>query len=77
MLLLERGYKIPDQYGRKAFLIEKNMPADKMAGIIRKATEERQQGTVVNISIMKKNKKFQKDQLISEGYTEIEEFFRN
>ena len=77
MLLLERGYKIPDQHGRKAFLIEKNMPADKMAGIIRKATEERQQGTVVNISIMKKNKKFQKDQLISEGYTEIEEFFRN
>ena len=77
MLLLERGYKIPDQHGRKAFLIEKNMPADKMAGIIRKATEERQQGTVVNISIMKKNKKFQKDQLISEGYTEIEEFFRD
>ena len=77
MLLLERGYKIPDQHGRKAFLIEKNMPADKMAEIIRKATEERQQGTVVNISIMKKNKKFQKDQLISEGYTEIEEFFRN
>ncbi len=77
MLLLERGYKIPDQHGRKAFLIEKNMPADKMADIVRKATEERQQGTVVNISIMKKNKKFQKDQLISEGYTEIEEFFRN
>ena len=77
MLLLERGYKIPDQHGRKAFLIEKNMPADRMAEIIRKATEERQQGTVVNISIMKKNKKFQKDQLISEGYTEIEEFFRN
>ena len=77
MLLLERGYRIPDQHGRKAFLIEKNMPADKMAEIIRRATEERQQGTVVNISIMKKNKKFQKDQLISEGYTEIEEFFRN
>ena len=77
MLLLERGYKIPDHHGRKAFLIEKNMPADRMAEIIRKATEERQQGTVVNISIMKKNKKFQKDQLISEGYTEIEEFFRN
>lgn len=77
MLLLERGYKIPDQHGRKAFLIEKNMPAEKMAAIIRKATEERQQGSIVNISIMKKNKKFQKDQLISEGYTEIEEFFRD
>lgn len=25
--------------------------------------------------MMKKNKKFQKEQLVSEGYTEIEEFF--
>ena len=33
-------------------------------------------GIQVNISIMKKNKKFQKEQLTAEGYTEIVEFFR-
>ena len=77
MLLLERGYKIPDAHGRKAYLIEKNMPADRMAEIIRSATEERQNGTVVNISIMKKNKKFQKEQLAAEGYTEIVEYYRD
>ena len=77
MLLLERGYRIPDSRGRKAYLIEKNMPADKMADIIRQATEERQNGINVNISIMKKNKKFQKEQLSSEGYTEIVEFYRD
>jgi len=77
MLLLERGYKIPDAHGRKAYLIEKNMPSDRMAEIIRSATEERQNGTIVNISIMKKNKKFQKDQLAAEGYTEIVEYYRN
>ena len=32
-------------------------------------------GTAINIAVMKKNKKFQKEQLASEGYTEIEEFF--
>ena len=29
MLLLERGYEIPTKNGKKAYLIEKNMPADK------------------------------------------------
>ena len=48
-----------------------------MAEIIRSATEERQNGTVVNISIMKKNKKFQKEQLAAEGYTEIVEYYRD
>ena len=41
------------------------------------AKEERNSGTIVNISIMKKNKKFQKDKLQEEGYTEITEFFKD
>ena len=32
-------------------------------------------GVQVNISIMKKNKKFQKEQMTAEGYTEFVEFF--
>ena len=76
MLLLERGYQIPGQGAKKAYLIEKNMPADRLAQIFAQADQERKEGTQVNISIMKKNKKFQKDQMTTEGYTEFVEFFR-
>ena len=46
-----------------------------MQEVIEKAKAEREQGVQVNISIMKKNKKFQKEQLNAEGYTDITEFF--
>ena len=75
MLLLERDYQIPGAQKKKAYLIEKNMPAEGMQKIIKQATKERSEGTAINIAVMKKNKKFQKEQLASEGYTEIEEFF--
>ena len=75
MLLLERGYEIPTKNGKKAYLIEKNMPADKLLNILKQATEERSAGTQINISIMKKNKKFQKYHLAADGYTEYVEFF--
>ena len=75
MLLLERDYQIPANTAKKAFLVEKNMPADKLLIVLQKAEEERGKGNQVNLSIMKKNKKFQKEQLTAEGYTEIVEFF--
>lgn len=75
MLLLERGYEIPTNAAKKAYLIEKNMPADKLLPILKQAEEERKNGVQVNISIMKKNKKFQKEQMTAEGYTEFVEFF--
>ena len=75
MLLLERGYEIPGAQIKKAFLVEKNMPSDKMQQILAKAMEERKNGVCVNISVMKKNKKFQKEQLAQEGYQDVEEFF--
>ena len=56
MLLLERGYEIPTKNGKKAYLIEKNMPADKLLNILKQATEERSAGTQINISIMKRTK---------------------
>ncbi len=75
MLLLERDYKVPMANKKTAYLIEKNMPNDKLIAILEKAKVERLNGTQVNIAIMKKNKKFQKEQLISEGYEVFEEFF--
>lgn len=76
MLLLEKDYQIPKTGGKKAFLIEKGMPADKLLEVFRKAAEERALGSTVNVAVMKKNKKFQKDQLTAEGYEEIREFFK-
>jgi histidyl-tRNA synthetase len=75
MLLLERGFRIPDSREKTAFLVEKNMDEEKLTEVFRKAMEKRGQGQTVDVSIMKKNKKFQKQQLTDEGYTEIEEFF--
>src|SRR5699024_5063286 len=75
MLLVQDGYTVPGAGQKVAYLIEKNMPAEKMREVLAKAKTERESGKQVNISVMKKNKKFQKDQLAAEGYTEIEEFF--
>lgn len=75
MLLLESNFQVPGTGERKAYLIEKNMPADKMRKIMALAKEERDKGVIVNVSIMKKNKKFQKEKMQEEGYTEFVEFF--
>lgn len=76
MLLLERGYEIPDNKEKLALLIEKGMPQEKMLEVLAFAKEQRATGKRVMLSIMKKNKKFQKEQLSQEGYTEIKEFFK-
>lgn len=75
MLLLEREYKIPENGAKTAYLIEKNMPADKLIDILDKAKKEREEGRQINIAIMKKNKKFQKEQMMRDGYEKFEEFY--
>ena len=75
MLLLERGFQIPGAGKKTAYLIEKNMPEDKLLKILDEAKQARADGSVVNIAIMKKNKKFQKEQMQAEGYEEFREFF--
>lgn len=75
MLLLEKEYQVPVKGEKIAYLVEKNMPANKLLTILRKANEQRKKGAQINIAIMKKNKKFQKEQLEAEGYTAFEEFF--
>ena len=77
MLLLERDYQIPERASKTAFLIEKNMPKEGLLKIFREAEEARSAGKQVNLAVMKKNKKFQKEQLAAEGYTEFKEFFRD
>lgn len=75
MLLMERGFAVPQKGTKKALLIEKNMPAEGMMKVLKQAEAERENGSQVTIAVMKKNKKFQKEQLKEEGYEEIMEFF--
>ena len=74
-ILMEQGFKVPGEEGATAFLIEKNMPAGRMTEIMKEAQELRDDGKRVLVSVMNKNKKFQKEQLAKEGYTEFKEFF--
>ncbi len=75
MLLLEREYKVPGTGEKTAYLIEKNIPTDRLLEILDKAKKEREAGKQINIAIMKKNKKFQKEQMMQEGYQQFEEFY--
>lgn len=77
MLLLERGYQVPTSRSKKAFLIEKNMPQGGMLKVLSLAKEERAAGKQVMIVNMKKNKKFQKEQLLEQGYEDIVECYRD
>ena len=76
MLLLEKDFRIPGKAEKTAFLIEKGMPKEKLLDVFREAEKRRAEGGSVSMNIMKKNKKFQKEQLASEGFTEIVEFFK-
>ena len=71
MLLLEQGYQVPKKRPKKAYLLDKNLPSEGLLKVLAKAKEEREQGYQVLIAKMKKNKKFQKEQLLEEGYEEI------
>lgn len=75
MLLLEREYRVPSAAKKKAYLIDKKAGPEKMKEVLLKAEKERAAGYRISINVMKKNKKFQKELLAKDGYTEIEEFF--
>lgn len=75
LLLMESNFRIPTQPAKKAYLIEKGYPSDKLAEVIGKAQAERAEGKQVLVVRMNKNKKFQKEKLAAEGYEDFEEFF--
>lgn len=77
LLLMESGFVIPGSSEKAAYLVEKDMPKDKYAEVLNKAMEEREKGKQILVAKMNKNKKFQKEQLMNEGYSEILEFYSN
>ena len=44
--------------------------------MLKEASEERKSGVQVLVAQVNKNKKFQKEQLQKDGYTEFKEFYR-
>ncbi len=75
-ILLEQNFQVPGAADKKAFLIEKGMPADRFCQILKEAQAEREQGVQVLTVTINKNKKFQKEQLAEQGYTEFVEYYR-
>ena len=72
---MEQGFQVPGKREKVAFLLEKNLPTERLKEAIDKAQKERQDGKAVLVVRMNKNKKFQKQQLEQEGYTSFEEFY--
>lgn len=76
LLLTESGFQIPGKPKKTAFLIEKGVGGERLCEIIAKAQAARKEGAQVLVVRMNKNKKFQKDQLIAEGYEDLMEFYK-
>ena len=53
------------------------MSSEQMISVLAEAKAEREAGVQVLVVQMNKNKKFQKDQLAKDGYTDVKEFFKN
>ena len=74
-ILLDQNYQIPDAGKKIAFLVDKKLSTEELCKVIAQAQTDRANGTQVLVARMNKNKKFQKEQLTTEGYTEFQEFY--
>jgi histidyl-tRNA synthetase len=77
MIMMDEGFKIPGEDNKVAYLIEKGVQGEMLSNIIAKAQEERAAGKQVLVARMNKNKKFQKEQLVAQGYKDFNEFYKN
>ncbi|MBQ7781580.1 MAG: histidine--tRNA ligase [Lachnospiraceae bacterium] len=77
LLLMEKGFTVPEEPEKMAFLIEKGVSGEALCNVIAEAQAARKEGWQVLVARMNKNKKFQKEQLMAEGYNEFKEFYKN
>lgn len=73
-ILKDKGFEVPTVGGKYAVLVSKNAGKDSMLEAFAKASELREEGNTVLLTSRQKNVKFQKDQLLAEGYTEFIEY---
>ncbi len=67
-ILMDQDFAIPNATEKYAFLIEKGAGDERIAGVMQEAMQMRRSGKQVLVAQMNKNKKFQKEQLVKEGY---------
>ena len=75
-ILLDNGFTVPGGNEKEAWLFEKGMSSEKLASIMKEAMAARKEGKIILVAQMNKNKKFQKEQLGKEGYSEFKEFYK-
>lgn len=75
-ILMDEGFTVPGSGEKTAFLIEKGVSDEVADQAMKEAMEKRARGMTVLVSQMNKNKKFQKESLIKEGYTQFKEFYK-
>ena len=75
-ILMDAGFVVPDKNAREAWMYEKGMGMERLSEILKEAMAARAEGKTVLVTQMNKNKKFQKEQLGKEGYTEFKEFYK-
>ena len=67
-ILMDQNFVVPSTEQKKAYLVEKGASDEKICEVMQAAMEERAKGVNVMVTQMNKNKKFQKEQLLKEGY---------
>ena len=75
-ILMDAGFVVPEKNAREAWMYEKGMGMERLSEILKEAMAARAEGKRVLVTQMNKNKKFQKEQLGKEGYTEFKEFYK-
>ena len=78
-ILLDKDFKVPSDDKKVVFLIEKGASKERICEIMKEAAQLRKDGTKVLVSMMNKNKKFQKEQLVKDGYEldNIKDFYNS
>ena len=79
-ILMEREKdELPNAPEKYAYLIEKGADAAFVADVMKQAQAARSEGKTVLVSMMNKNRKYQKEQLEKEGYIldNIKEFYHS
>ena len=74
-ILMDQQYVIPSQKEKVAILLDKKLSATRRGEALLEAEREREAGKDVLVTKMAKNKKFQRDQLSQQGYTDFRDYF--
>ena len=75
-ILLDEGFTVPGSKEKIAYLVEKGVDSKVLGTVLREAMAGRAAGQQILVAWMNKNKKFQKEQLTAEGYSEFKEFYK-